>query len=172
MVGWAFFFHQHDCTQNTKIRKLERDKKDNIHINILLSTYPWYLCIIVFVITFNLCCTFTHILTAPLFRPTMEWVPNPCPTQVFHTSCFTRRSSCLCCDSTGSSQTCPSALKASGFHPSKNTGVYGATGPLSWELRGHKESVDLVLVALGFYFSVTKTMITVNIVPSSFWKFM
>ena len=56
-------------------------------------------------------------------------------TQVFHTSCFTGRASCLCCDSTGSSQTCPSALRASGFQPSKKTGVYGATGPLSWELR-------------------------------------
>ncbi|KAF3853430.1 hypothetical protein F7725_014118 [Dissostichus mawsoni] len=54
----------------------------------------------------------------------MERVSEPCDSQqVFRTSGLTRRASYLCCDSTGSSQTCPSALEASGFHPSKNTGL-------------------------------------------------
>lgn len=80
---------------------------------------------------------FYSLIFRVLFSSDTQWsnVSNPFPTQVFRTSCCTRRASCLCCDSTGSSQTCPSALKASGFQPSKNTGVYGATGPRSWELR-------------------------------------
>lgn len=86
MVGWALFFHQQDCIwianyfkQNTKIRKLERDKKDNNHINIPLSAYPWYLCIIVFVITFNPCVVLLHIFEL-LLSSDPQW--SECPTHV------------------------------------------------------------------------------------------
>lgn len=112
----------------------------------------------------------THFNCSSLFRGRVERMPCPWPTQVFHTSCFTWRSSCLCSDSTGSSQTCPSALKASGFHPSRNTGVYGATGPLSWELRECKDSRWIGLC--GFYCTVTTTMMAADIVAFSFWMLM
>ena len=119
-----------------------------VQLQCLLPLIFIYYCVPV--ITFNpLCCTCTHIFCA-LLSVVTQWrrASSPCHVQVLHTSCCTRRASCLCCDSTGSSQTCPSALEASGFQPSRNTGVYGATGPCSWELWKNGESALALYISL------------------------